>query len=285
MSAQTMVNDRQTFARSILAHELTIPSLLALFQLVLQIAFHGNYDYFRDELYYIACSDHLAFGYVDQPPLSIAILWVGRMILGDSLHALRFLPAVAGAVVVLLSALMARRLGGSNLAQGFAALSVVAAHGLIGHGKFFTMNAFDVLFWALAGYIVIVILGSDRPKLWMLFGAVIGLGLMNKYSIGFMVIGLVVGLALTRQRRQLATPWFWVGALIAALLFLPHIIWQVANQFPSVEFMRNASENKNVSLGFVDFLLGQLRDMNYLNAPLWLGGIYFLFRHDGGRYR
>jgi hypothetical protein len=269
----------------ILSSSLTIPIILALLQFTLQTIFHSNYGYFRDELYYIACSKHLAFGYVDQPPLSIAILWVSRMLLGDSLYAIRFLPSVAGACVVVLAALMARKLGGGKFAQGLAALSVVAAHGLFGHGQFFTMNSFDVLFWALAGYVVIQILTEDRPKLWVLFGLLVGLGLENKYSIGFLVIGIVVGLLLTRQRKHLFTKWFWLGAGVAAVIFLPHVIWEIEYGFPSIEFMRNASMTKNVQLGAVDFLLAQVRDLNVLNAPLWLGGIYFFAGHREGRYR
>ncbi len=274
-----------TEIKGILRSDLTVPFSLALLQFILQVWFAGSYGYFRDELYYIACSNHLAWGYVDQPPLSIAILWVNRMLLGDSLHALRLLPAVVGAVVVLLAALMSRKLGGGKFAQGMAALSVVAAHGLIGHGKIFSMNPFDVLFWTLAGFVVIIILHDDKPRLWLMYGLVVGLGLLNKYSVGFSIIGLVAGLILTRQRRQLAGKWFWMGAAITAVVFLPHVVWEIANGFPSLEFMRNASENKNINLGVVDFLLGQIKDMNVLNAPLWLGGIYFFARQDGGRYR
>jgi len=269
----------------VFTHQPVVPFVLALLQLVLHVAFHGNYGYFRDELYYIACSDHLSFGFVDQPPLSIAILWITRGILGDSLHALRFLPALAGAGVVLLAAAMARRLGGARLAQGLAALSVFAAHGLLGQGRTFSMNPFDILFWTLSGYLLIVLFGSDRPKLWIPLGSIIGLGLLNKYSIGFMVIGLATGMLLSRQRRQFLTPWPWLGAAIAALVFLPHVVWQVANGFPSLEFMRNASQNKNVSLGVLGFLGGQFRDMNIFNAPLWLAGIVFFFTHADGRYR
>jgi hypothetical protein len=270
---------------SLLSNSPTIPIILALLQLAVQTVFHGNYGYFRDELYYIACSKHLAFGYVDQPPLSISILWISRHLLGDSLYALRFLPSVAGACVVVLAALMARKLGGGKFAQGLAALSVVAAHGLIGHGELFTMNPFDVLFWALASYVVLHILADDKPKLWILFGLVVGLGLENKYSMGFMIIGLVVGLLLTRQRKHLATKWFWLGAAVAAVLFLPHVIWEIAYGFPSLEFMRNVTTMKNVHLGAVDFFLSQVRDMNVLNAPLWLGGIYLFVKHREGRYR
>lgn len=276
---------KRLWASSIFSNDLTIPFFLASLQLAVQIVFHGNYGYFRDELYYIACSNHLAFGYVDQPPLSIAILWANRLLLGDSLQALRFLPALVGSGVVLLAALMARRLGGAKFAQGLAALSVVAAHGLIGHGKLFSMNPFDVLFWALTGYIVMVILSDDKSKLWILFGLIVGLGLLNKYSMGFTVIGLVAGLLLTRHRTQLATKWFWLGAAVAAVVFLPHVIWEIAHGFPSLEFMRNASAIKNVNLGVIDFLVGQVRDMNIFNAPLWLGGIYFFYKHQEGRYR
>ena len=250
-----------------------------------QTIFRGNYGYFRDELYYIACSNHLAFGYVDQPPLSIGILWINRLLLGDSLQALRLLPSLAGSCVVILAALTARKLGGMKFAQGLAALSVVAAHGLIGHGKSYSMNPFDVLFWTLAGFIVIDILSNKNQKLWIIFGLVAGFGLLNKYSLGFMVIGLAAGMLLTRHRKQLANRWFWLGGAVGFLIFLPHVVWEIAHGFPSLEFMHNASQTKNVALGVFDFLIGQIRDMNILNVPLWLGGIYFFSKHDEGRYR
>jgi hypothetical protein len=264
----------------------TIPIFIALVQFVIQIMFHGNYGYFRDELYYIACSNHLDFGYVDMPPLSIAVLTLNRWILGDSLQALRFLPTLAVAGVVILAALMARRLGGGRFAQGLASLTIVAAHGLLGAGRFFSMNAFDIFLWALAGYLVIKILTEDNQKLWLAFGIVAGLGLLNKYSMGFLCIGLVAGLILTSQRNQLASKWFWYGALAAFLLFLPHIIWEIKNGLPTLEFMHNASQMKNAPITIIDFFSGQLRDINYFNAPLWLLGLYFfLFHRIGKQYR
>jgi 4-amino-4-deoxy-L-arabinose transferase-like glycosyltransferase len=147
------------------------------------VAFHDRYGYFRDELYYIACSDHLDWGFVDHPPFSIALLLVSRAITGDSLQAIRFLPSVAGAAVVVLAALMTRRLGGSRSAQALASLAVVVAPVLIGHGRYFSMNAFDVLFWAGAIYVLILIFSGGSSRLWLLFGAIAGVGLLNKYSI------------------------------------------------------------------------------------------------------
>jgi hypothetical protein len=270
---------------TIFSHGLTVPVMLALAQFTFQTLFHGNYGYFRDELYYIACSNHLAFGYVDHPPLSIAILWINRLIFGDSLYAMRLLPSVAGVVVIIVSALMVRKLGGSAFAQGLAALSIVAAPGLFGHAQLFTMNSFDVLFWTIACYVVVCLLTDDKPELWIYFGIAVGLGLLNKYSIGFLVLGLVVGLLLTRQRKELVSQWFWLGGGVAAIIVLPHIVWEIALGFPSIEFMRNASMTKNVHLGAVSFFLGQVRDMNLFNVPLWLGGIYFFYKSHEGRYR
>ncbi len=275
--------NRQSSSRIIFSSDFRIPLLIAVAQLLIQMIFHNNYGYFRDELYYIACSKHLAWGYVDAPPLSAFILAISRLILGDSLHAIRFLPAFAVSGVVIVAALMARTMGGGRIAQGLASLSVVAAHVLIGSGRFYSMNAFDVLFWAIALYFVIRILIEDNPKLWIWFGVAVGLGLLNKYSVGFMCAGLAAGLLLTPQRKQLATTWFWRGALIAFLLFLPHIIWEIRNGLPSLEFMRNASQGKNVPTTLFEFLSGQLREVNYFNAPIWILGLYYFFFHSEGK--
>src|ERR1700732_3639706 len=90
-----------------------------------------HYGYFRDELYYLACSRHLDWGYVDQPPLIALIGWLVRVVLGDSMMALRLLPALAGGCEVLLAALIAREMGGRKTAQGLAALATLVAPGLL----------------------------------------------------------------------------------------------------------------------------------------------------------
>lgn len=263
--------------------DLIIPFSIALAQLVIQMLFHGNYGYFRDELYYIACSKHLAFGYVDQPPLSLVILAAVRWVLGDSLHAIRFLPALSISATSVLAALMALRLGGGRFATGLAALCVVTAPVLLGQGRYFSMNSIDILFWAAAGYVVVRLLSGDTPRLWLVFGLIVGLGLQNKYSVGFLCIGLVAGILLTPERKHLATKWFWLGVLIASLLFLPHIVWELKNGIPSLEFMRNASQLKNTPTTFLEFFGGQLRELNYFCAPIWLLGLYYFFFDSTGR--
>lgn len=257
---------------------------IALGKTALNAAFLTRYDYFRDELYYLACAQHLAWGYVDQPPLSIALLALTRALFGDALFAIRFPAVLAGAAAVVLTGLIARRLGGGRFAQGLAALAAALSPVVLGNaGRTFSMNAFDLLLWAWAAYLLVTLLVEQRPRLWLGFGAVAGLGLLNKVSMLFLGFGLVVGLVLTRERRQLATPWFWAGGLIAGLLVLPHLLWQQANAWPTLEFMRAASQEKNVALAPAAFFLQQLLQTGLLQSVLWLAGIAWFAWHPAAR--
>ena len=270
------------FSESFL-RENTILISLALFKLVLHLLFHADYGYFRDEFYYIACSDHLALGYVDQPPLSIFILAVGRLVLGDSLFVIRLLPALAGAGVVVIAGFIARELGGGKFAQFLTGLSVIASPVILGLNRFYSMNAFDILFWTIAACIVILILKRENPRLWLIFGVTIGFGLLNKYSIGFLCVGLVAGLLLTTNRRHLINKWFWLGNIIAFGIFLPHIIWEIKYGFPSIVFMRNATLYKNLPTPPIEFLMGQFLEIGFGNALLWLPGLFYCFLHREGK--
>ncbi len=257
---------------------------IAGFKLALNVAFHGRYGYFRDELYYIACSDHLAWGYVDQPPLCALILAVTRWLFGDSLYAIRFVPALAGAGVVVLAGSMARLLGGKKFAQLLAAAAAALSPVILGNAaRYYSLNAFDLFFWALLAWIVIWIIVQERPDGWLWFGVAAGVGLLNKYSVGFLVAGLGAGLLLTSQRRQLLDRRFWLAAAIALLLFLPHILWQVNNNFPSLEFMRRAAGEKNVASPPLEFLIGQFMQSGFMQSTLWLLGLVFFAFHPSGR--
>jgi hypothetical protein len=237
----------------------------------------SRYGYFRDELYYIACSKHLAWGYVDQPPLSIFLLRAVRMLLGDSLFAIRLLPLLAGVTTIFLAGLMARKMGGGRTAQGLAACAALASPVILGNaGRYFSMNAFDILLWSLAACILIVILREERQRLWLAFGVVAGFGLLNKYSMGFFLLGVGIGLLLTRQRRQFLSKWPYLGGLLALPIILPHLLWEIGNGFPSLEFMRNAATMKNAPLTPPEFVLGQFMEMGIGNIAIFLIGLIFL---------
>ncbi|MBP1646607.1 MAG: glycosyl transferase family protein [Bacteroidetes bacterium] len=261
--------------------------LLALLKVAIHIPYFNSYGYFRDELYYIACSEHLAWGYVDQPPLSIFVLAIVRFLLGDSLIAIRIVPALAGAVTVFLAGLMARQLGGGRFAQILAALAVLTSPVVLGNGgRYFSMNSFDLLFWALAGYIVIVIVTKNEQRLWVLFGLIAGLGVLNKYSMGFFLAGLLVAMLLTSLRKQFMSKWFWMGGAIGVAIVIPHLLWEYRNGFPTLEFIHNATNLKNTPTPPWAFFVGQLRDTGFANSIIWILGLVFcLFDSAGKRYR
>lgn len=261
---------------------------LALIKLAIHFISNSflNYGYFRDEFYYLACSDHLAWGYIDQPPFSIFMLAFSRLLFGDSIFALRLFPALAGAVTVFLTGLMVRKMDGGRFAQALAAVAMIAVPAFLGLNTFFSMNAFDILFWALCFYIIILIIGENKKKHWLWLGVVIGLGLLNKISIIWFIGGFVVGLLLTTHRKKILTPGPWLAALTAAVIFLPYIIWQIVNDFPTLEFIRNASTNKMAVVSFGQFIINQV----YIIHPIifilcFIGLLYFFLDKKDMGYR
>lgn len=250
---------------------------IALLYVALHLATATRYGYFRDALYYLACSRHLAFGYVDQPPLIAVLGWITRHTLGTSLPALIFWPALAGAGRIVLVAAFARRLGAGSFGMALAALlaATPAVSWVIDHQ--FAMNALEPLFWLGCAYTLQRMIESGNPKLWLAFGALAGLGLENKYSIALFVFALIAGLLLTPQRRLLFTPWLLAGAAVALLVFLPNLIWNVEHHWPFLELMRNIRESgKDMILGPGAYLVQQILMMNPLSLPFWLGGLGFL---------
>src|SRR5215475_1892137 len=181
--------------------------LIAVFgvvALLIHLLTNSRYGYFRDELYYIACGRHLAFGYVDQPPLSILLLRLSQLLLGDSLFAIRFLPALAGAGIVALTGVIARELGGGAWAIALACAGSLCALFNLAVGNFFSMNAFEPLFWMGAVYLLVRIINGGSPMLWLWFGVLLGLGLENKHSTVFFGFGIFLALLITPERRHFA---------------------------------------------------------------------------------
>ena len=262
--------------------------LCAVAFFALQIGFGPRYPVFRDEFYYLACSNHLAWGYVDHPPLSIFLLAAWKALFGDSLWSLRFLPSLAGAATLLMVSELAGLLTGSTFARTFAAFAMLAAPTVFGITGIYSMNAFDFLFWLGAALVVAHMCGSDaaaRARLWPLLGLVLGLGLLNKLSVGALGVGIAAATALTPLRADLRTRGPWIAAALTIVLFAPHLVWQAQHGWPTLEFMRNASQHKNVSLGPLGFLLAQVSAFGPWSAFLWAPGLIWLVLGAGGRFR
>jgi hypothetical protein len=276
------------FSRRILWSDTALLVFLALIKLALHLVtnFRGGYGIFRDELYYIACSKHLDWGYVDQPPLSLYILSLNRWILGDSLFALRFLPALAGSATVLLTGLMARELGGHRFAQALAATASIICLSFLAAGTYYSMNCFDLLFWTLAAYLTIRLCKTQRPGYWIGLGLVLGLGALNKIGALWLASGLFVGVVLTSHRRWLATRWPWIAGVMTIALFSPFVFWNLTHDFAHLEFIRNAVSGKYSGLTPMSFIVGQIVIQSPITFPLWLAGLwFFLGGREGRAYR
>ncbi len=249
---------------------------IAAAKLVLHLVWAGGYGYFRDELYYLACARHLAWGYVDHPPLSIAVLALDHAALGDSRLAMRLVPALAGTAVVLLTGWLARELGGGRVAMVLAALAALVAPDYLAVCHVYSMNALELLFWTGAVCLLARIL-RDPPavtwRAWVLLGLVLGLGLLNKASVLWLIGGVFVGLVATRHRRLLATPGPWLAVVVAAGLLAPHVVWQIDHGWPTREFVQHATEDKMAAVSPLSFLRSQVDDMHPLNALLWIPGL------------
>jgi hypothetical protein len=253
---------------------------------VFHIVTAPGYGVFRDELYYLASANHLDFGYVEHPPLIAVVAWVTRTLLGESLHAVRFLPSVAAGVTVWLSAAISRELGGGRYAQLLTAIAVVTAPVYMSLFTVLSMNAFDVMFWTLAVLVFVRILAGGAGRLWMLFGVVVGIAMQNKISMLFLAFGVCVSLLITRSWTHLSSRWSWIGGAFALLIFLPHIIWQIAHGWPTLEFIQRASELKNIAYAPIDFLTGQVLHMNPFSIGLWgTGLVVLLFSPWSRRFR
>ncbi len=271
---------------SVWANPLSIAVSLALVKLLLHLLSANAYGFFRDELYYIACGEHLDWGYVDHAPMVAWLVKLSRVLFGDSLFALRLFPALAGALKVLLTGLMARELGGKRFAVALSCLCALVS-GFLAVDSFFSMNSFEPLFWTGCAYALVLAIKRDEPRWLLLFGLLAGLGLENKHSMLFFGFGVFTGLLLTPARRLFKGRWLWLAGALTFALFLPNLIWEYRHDWATLELLRNVEKSgKNVALSPLQFMAQQVLLMNPATFPVWAAGLwYFLFDKDGRRYR
>lgn len=255
--------------------------------LLLQLATASRYGYFGDEMYHMACGEHLAWGYVDQPPLIAVFAWLTRHLFGTSVFAIRIFPAAANFFLVWLTGLIARELGGGRFAQGLAALCSACAGVYLILGHLFTMNVFEPLLWMACAYVVIRIVKTGNQKLWLWFGLLAGIGLENKYSMGVFGLAIVVGLLLTRERKAFASPWIWIAGVVAFLIFLPNLVWNVQHHWPFLELMRNIrASGRDTVFTPLGYLKAQIFLMTPVTFPVWfMGALFFLSWQKGRPFR
>ena len=268
---------------SVYTGENAILIYISLLKFLLLLFTAGNYGLFRDELYYIECSKHLSWGYVDQPPFSILMLAISRTLFGESILGIKLFAYLTGSATVFICGLIVRELGGKKFAQVFAAIAVIFSGTVLGNSSYFSMNSFDIFFASLMFYVLLLIVKNNNPKMWIILGLIIGIGLENKLSFLFLGFGLFVGLILTKQRKYFLCKELYICASIALIIFFPHLIWQAVNHFPTLEFMKNAAMRKNQHLGFIGFLSGSIMELNPFYTIFIITSGYFLFFNKEGK--
>jgi hypothetical protein len=267
--------------------DLLILGSLALGRLLIHLLINRNYGFHRDELAVLDDARHLAWGYVAYPPVTPFLGRLALALFGSSLVGFRFFATLAQCVAMVLAGLMARELGGKGKAQVLAALATAIAPVSLAGASLFQYVSFDYLWWILIAYFVLRLLNSGNPRWWLGIGTTIGIGMLTKYTIGFYVAGLVIGVVATTNRRYLLSRWLWLGVAISVLIFIPNILWQYQHNFISLDFLRSIHE-RDVAIGRTDsYLVDQFTIcINILTIPLALSGLYFYaFSPSGRKYR
>ena len=261
---------------------------LAFATFILHLCTAWRYGYFRDELYFIACGRHLAWGYVDQPPLVALVAWLAQPA-NDGLIALRFLPCLAAGLTTYVAIQIARDLGGGRFAQWLAGIAVALTPAYLLLGNILTTTSFEPLSWTLLIWLVIPSVakhsrGTDS-KTWLALAAAASFGLYGKYSMALLLVALLIGLLVTKERRTLATAWFPIAAAIVAIVTLPNLFWQAAHGWPFFAVLQGDAahrhafnngwllESQNLAGNALSFATEQLVYTNPLAAPVWLAGL------------
>jgi hypothetical protein len=260
----------------------TAAMAVGFFLLMLLPSLSPHYGFYSDELYYLACARRLAFGYVDHPPLFVWLLRLHAALFGDSLFALRMLPAAAGAATAFLAGWMAGRLGGGLFARVLATLAVAMAPVSLAIFNFFSVNATGILLWTVASWVLLELCRSREPRLWLALGAVLGLALLNKHTAVVPVAGVVVATLLTPLREDLSTRWPWLGAALCVLIFLPNVLWQASHGWPSIAFY-GAVEDTRYGASALQQVGNQIVFQNPAALPIWAAGAWFLWLSARGR--
>jgi hypothetical protein len=273
---------------SVVALPLAAVTVVALAKLALHLLTNGQYGFHRDELYYLASSNHPAFGYVDYPSITPLLARLDTALLGASPWALRLFPSLVGAGLVILAALLARELGGGRPAQVLAAIATATNGFVLGSNWLFQTVTFDELWWMSTLLVFARLLRTGDRRLWLAIGALLGLGLETKLTILGLGVGLAAALLLSRLRGQLRSVWPWAALCIAVLLLAPNLAWQQLNGWPTLDFLRTHGQvigaaSQGISLNFdsggvVAFLAFQPLLIGPFTLVLWLMGWYYLFR-------
>jgi 4-amino-4-deoxy-L-arabinose transferase-like glycosyltransferase len=251
----------------------------------LLMALSSRYGFHRDELYFLDCGRHLAASYVDQPIFSPLIARLSLELFGVSLTGLRLWPSLAAAGTVILGGLLAREFGGGRTAQFVGALGVATAPALLGADHILDTTPFDLLAWTALAWVVVRIGRTGDIRLWLVAGAVLGVGLTNKHSIAFFALALCVGTVISKGSTILRNRFFVFGAAIAVIFTIPDLWWQIAHHWPTIGMTRALAQENGGLKNAIVFIPSQLFMASPLLIGVWVAGLRFLWRSERPLWR
>jgi hypothetical protein len=256
-------------------------ALIAAGAFGVEMAVSARYGYVRDELYFLEAGQHLAFGYVDQPPLTPLLARFSALATGNTLVGLRVLPALALAALVVLTAAMSRLLGAGRTGQILAALATATCAEYLGAMHELTTTTPDFVFWAVTLLLVTRLLASQDPRWWVAIGGCVGVASEAKWNIGFLVAALAAGFLATDARRLLRSRYLLLGCVIAAVLAAPDLIWQAAHGWPDLDVFRAlqtaAGQNR------ATYWPAQIFFTGVALTPIWVAGLIWSLRSSQAR--
>lgn len=269
--------------------ELSAVNLVILLAALVKFSIHlysaPGYGFFGDELYTIALSRHLAFGYVDLPPLVPALVALSRALLGESLLAMRIVPALAGAFTLVFVCLITQAFGGKQFAVGLSALGFIAVPIWLSVYSIFCYDSIDQLVLAGFLYTLVRFLQTGNRKFWIVLGLLAGIACMTKMTILFLGPGFLAGLLVSKYRKDLLTPWPWLGAVLCLFIVSPYLLWQHSNHWPTLEYWMNYGTSRVYQASIGQYFTNISMYMGLLLLPLWVMGLYRIFRRlDGVDY-
>jgi len=258
--------------------------LLAAIKFILPFLLQNSYyEPHRDEFLYLAEGHHMAWGFMEVPPLLSIFAWLTHLF-GDGMFWIKFWPSLFGALTFIITGKIILSLGGKSFALILGFFPFV--FGVYLRLQYlFQPNFLEVFFWTMIAYSILRYIQTTKNKWLYIFGISCGLGMQSKYSVAFFILSILGGLLFTSHRKVFTNKHFYYASIIALIIFLPNLLWQYSNNFPVIVHMNELQDTQLQYVNPSDFLKDQL----LMNLPcffVWFAGIYFTgFTRKGKPYR
>ena len=256
--------------------------LFVAIKIALNLLAIPHFGFHRDELLHLALGDHLDWGYKEVPPFIALLAKITIALFGDSVIATRIFSTIAAGALTWFTSKITAELGGGKFAIALGCLALIFSPAFAASGYLFQPVIFDQLWWVLAVYLILKYINTLSIKYLYWLGVVIGIGLLTKYTMGFFAFALIIGLLITKQRKLLYNKHILGAVLVALLIFLPNIIWQLTHHLPGITHM-NALRSSQLDYITPPQFISQQLLVNGIALFVWVAGLFFLLFSPGMR--